>query len=312
MNTKLVKHIFVLSALVVVLAIIVALTYPLLTGLTALESHDMSIQKVVLEHTTTGESKLIVNANIVNHLESEDIFSVYLLIDDIEKAVRRDQVFLPNTIKIVNLDCPLSLGVHSVKVEVADQSFETIIKVAKDGDEFVVTELAVGTKGVPVEHKLDFSGDRIEYDIFVEEDDVVKLSFKDKSYLLAIDKLNSEYVVLGEKTISLGGDAVFDLDENEKDDIRVIYLSLDDGVASLKVKSLYKSSIWDKLLSFWWLILIVIVLVIAFFLMRKTEILRTKHGRRILKKVEDAREEGVISDSLAKKARRVVKDKLKP
>jgi len=324
------KHIVVLAVVVVVLSAVVLFTQLDITGSATAPLHNIEIIQVALTHTATDDAMedatLTVAADITNKLTVSDTFSVYLHVDGVQKDVRTDQVFYPEVTQTVELDWLLSEGVHTIKVLAADKEFETVIKVTLVDGEYTVTELSVGTMGIPVEHKLDFSEGGVKYDIDVRANDILEITYSRQVYLIDIASITADFVELDGKQISIGADAVFDLNENGDNDVSVRVNSIDasmggaggpvdgpvDGVASLTVKSLHGASIWSVLLSFWWLALIIIVLLIAVVLMYRYEKQRVKQHKHLLNRVEDYHKSGVLSKSLYERARRTLKKKLKP
>ena len=238
-------------------------------------------------------------------------FSIDLRINDIIVDSVNVVELADDKMTIAELSWKMKPGMHTVRVESLGSTAEKMIEVSQTGVIFKVTELEVGA-GEETQHFLDFTRGGVEYEVRAEEGDSLKLAFEDQTKLIDLSEFTETSIKADMQLISIGADAIFDLNEDGEDDVKIRLNSLDGKEARLTVSSLEEPSLLSRLLSVWWLILIVIVIVIAVFLAGKTELLRTKHGRGVLKRVKEARKEGVISESLYKKTTRTIRRKLKP
>jgi len=274
----------------------------------ATASQSIEIESLQLDLLWQDNATLAITATITNTGNLPVSPTISLLVDN--KEVNSTKADIEESTE-VELSWPVVEGIHKIRVESLGVAAETLVEVTKKPDTtYSVKELAIEDTTVDT-HILDFSKDGVEYEVKVGERDVLKLTFEEQTSLITIDGIAS-FVAIGVVQQPVGGVFTFDLNGDETNDIKITVDSIDEGIASLTIESLYKPSLFDSILSFWWLALIIIVIAIAVFLMSKTELLRTKHGRGVLKRVEQARKDGVISDSLYQKARRAIRKKLKP
>lgn len=312
MNKKLKRHFAVLAALVVILALGVIIAPPDITGTAVIDVADLQIEDVDLEYTLEKNASLVVDVRVSNNASAELKDDVVLLVNGKQKDVAADEVFRAKGSQLVSLEWRLKKGAHTLKVKVASSSAEKLIKVTEGDEGLAVEELPLGSEDIPEDRVLDFSGDAVEYQLEVESSQLIKLVFADRHRLLEVKNVTDASAVVGGKQISPGSDAVFDFDRDGKNDIKIILTSASTSKAQLTVQLLYKPSAWDVILSFWWLALLILAIFIAAVLMRLAEKYRTKHHKRMLNRVTEARKDGVISKSLYKKAKQAIKKKLKP
>jgi len=222
-----------------------------------------------------------------------------------------------NQTKKVTLEWLLKAGVYTITIKSGDAEVERLVKITGQDGGFEVVELTSEADEPWQTHVLDFTKGT-EFDIAVQNEDIIKATFEAQTYLFTVENISSTLSIAFRNTtinIAFENQTKLDLNEDGVEDLIIIFSAVqiaDPTIASLTLKTVSERTTLDFLASFWWLVLIVIIILITLFVMRKYELQRTKHGRILLKRIKKYHASGVLKDSLYKKARRTLEKKLKP
>ena len=171
----------------------------------ATATQSIEIESLQLDLLWQDNATLAVTATITNTGNLPVSPTISLLID--EKEVNSTEVDIEQSTE-VELSWPVVEGVHKLRVESLGVAAEKLIEVIRKPDTtFSVKELAIADTTVDT-HMLDFSKDGVEYEVRVQERDILNLLFEEQTSLLTIEKVD-DFVQIDTQQISIGSDAIF-------------------------------------------------------------------------------------------------------